>query len=308
MRTLLGVVVLATTIWVSAPCAAQVGGVPSEILSAKQPLTSDQQKTLAAAVDEMADRFADGDLGSVVDNRNRLIELAKNPLAGAIFRREFALLLVKRFEPLTKNKQAFRATNAFIVARFLGTSEAIDFLQENADSDNQPDVALRIAAASQLTKAIAAAPLSPPQLDAQAKKLVKAARAETNWMAISHELEAVSDMLRLKTLPAAQAEAIALSEAAIINDLADRCLKGGNPELIQALQRALLVVRNQVDVPVSSRVLDAIAPSLERIAAQKDAVPTEISSRPELAAAFKGVINTAEVLQNRRRSGTAPAR
>lgn len=33
MRTLLGVVVLATTVWMSAPCAAQVGGVPPEILS-----------------------------------------------------------------------------------------------------------------------------------------------------------------------------------------------------------------------------------------------------------------------------------
>lgn len=308
MRTLLGVVVLATTVWMSAPCAAQVGGVPSEILSAKQALTAEQKKTLAAAVDDVADRFAQGDLGTVVESRNRLIELVKNPLAGEVFRREFAVILVQRFRPLTKEKQAFRATNAFIVARFLGTSDAIDFLLENIDPESQPDVALRISAAAQLPKAIAAAPLSPPQLDAQAKKIAKAARTETNWMVISHELDAVGDMLRPKTLPTAQAEAIAQSESGIINDLADRTLKGGSPELVLALQRALLVVRNQVDVPVSARVLDAIAPSLERITAAKESMPAEFAARPELASAFKGVVNTAEVLQNRRRSAGAATR
>ena len=69
---------------------------------------------------------------------------------------------VKGFRKFAAGSDSMRASNAFIVARFVGTSEAVDFLCENLDSDAQQDAVVRIAASAQLTKGIDAAPLSPP--------------------------------------------------------------------------------------------------------------------------------------------------
>lgn len=309
MRTLLGAVLLAAAVSTAAPCFAQVGGIPSEILSARQALTPDQKKTLVTVLDEYAGRMAQGDPAAVVETRNRLVELMRNPLAAEIFRREASVELVKQFEPLCKGKDAFRATNAFIVARFLGTAESVDFLIDNIGPDAQPDVALRIAASAQLSKGLALAPLSPPQLDALAKRIANACGAETNWMVVSQNIEAIASMLRQKNIPSAQAEAIALSEGSAINDIAERALKAGGGDMVQALQRALLVVRNQAELPDSTRskLLEKIGPTLEKIAAAKATPPAEFAARPELANAFKGVTNTAEILQKQRGASATAA-
>jgi hypothetical protein len=310
MRTLIGTALLLTALWTAAPAAAQSGGLPMELVSAKQALTPDQKKRVEEAVDAAARKFADGKPAEVVDGRNALIDIARNPLAGEVFRHEFAIAVVKRLEGYAKPATGLQATNAFLVARFLGASEGVDFLVTNIDVDSQPDASLRVAAAAQLSKAIGAAPLSGPQLDAIAKRIVNAAKDEKSWIALAHDAEAVGDMLRQRGLPAAQADAIALSEAAIVNDIAERFLKGGNPELMLALQRGLLMVRNQMTAGADAgrgKLLPAIAPTLDKLAALKANPPAEVTERKQLAPNFAAMMNTVGLLQKLVSTGGRPA-
>lgn len=299
MRTLLGTALIAACLWTAAPCAAQVGGIPADVVSSKKPLTAEQQKKMADALEPLLKQMVEGAPADVVQARNDLIDIARYPLVGESFRRELSGALVKRFQELAKPATAYQATNAFLVARFLGTAEAVDFLLDNMDKDSQPDDALRIAASAQLPKALAPAQLSGAQLEALAKRVVAAAKDETSWVVLAHDAEAIGEMLRQKGVAAAQLDSIAQSEGAVINEVADRFLKGGNPELVQALHRSLLLARNQSSgMPASARtkLMGAIGANLNKVAALKAAPPSEVSARKDLGPSFVGATNAAEVL------------
>jgi hypothetical protein len=189
--------------------------------------------------------------------------------------------------------------NVFILARTVATADTVDFLIDNVDPNKQATVTMRIAAAAQLTKAIEGATLSPPQLDALAKRLAPIAARESDWVVVTHEVEAMAAMLRRPGLSGPQAEAIAGSLATTVNDLATRVMSGKEAELVNALQRSLLVVRNQLTgVPGSARtkLLSSIAPSLEKLAAMKDKTPDALA-RGSLKETFEAVVRTAGLLQ-----------
>lgn len=285
------------------PCAAQTVALSKELVGIKSPMTDEQRARVAQYAVQIGERFAspESDPVAVVNARNEVIELCRSLQTSDIFRRELSLNLIKEFEPLTKSPETFRATNAFLVAQFLRTPEGVDFLVDNVDPDTQPDAGLRAAAAQQLPKAAPNAGLSPPQVDALAKKLAAAARTETNWRAVAAEIEAVGELLRMK-LPPAQASAVADSQAAIINSLTERINKGGegNKELISALQRGLLVVRDQltnIGEPGRSKLLQGISPSLTQIQEMKTKKAAEFQDNPQQDAAFKNTVITAELLQ-----------
>lgn len=287
------------------PVAAQAAVLPTEIVSAKQALTEDQRKQVAASAEALAKRFAEADPAGVVAVRNELVTLMRNPLTGIGFRREFGAEFIRNFRAFARGTDPMRAANAFIVARFIATAEAVDFLADNVSPEGQPEVAVRIAASAQLPKAVDAAPLSPPQLDAIAKRLATVARQETDWVVASHEVEAMTQMLREEGLPAAQADAIAQSLAGTINDLAGRVMDGSRPELVNALQRALLAVRNQlsgVSGAARGKLLATIAPSLETLAKAKGSAPAAVVSAG-LGSTFDAVVNTAGLLQKLRATG-----
>lgn len=300
----LALVALAATVG-AGRAHAQSAALPAEIVSAKQSLTADQRKQVAGSTEALARRFAEADPAGVVAVRNELVTLMRNPLTGIGFRRDFGAEFVKSFRPFTQGTDSLRATNAFIVARFIATAESIDFLADSLAPESQPEVAIRVAASSQLPKAIDAAPLSPPQLDAIAKRLANVARQETDWVAVSHEVDAMTQMLREEGLPTAQSEAIAMSLAGTINDLTNRVIDGSQPRLVNSLQRALLAVRNQlsgVAGSARSRLLTAIAPSLESLVKLKGAPPTTVAA-VGLAGTFDAVANTAGLLQKLRVTG-----
>jgi hypothetical protein len=299
MRNLLGTVLIAATLWTAAPCVAQVAGIPADVVSSKKPLSADQLKKMADVVEPLLKQIEGGESADVVQARNDLIDIARYPLISEPFRREFSALLVKRFEPLAKPATAYQATNSFLVARFIGTAEAIDFLLDNADKDSQPDQALRVAASTQLPKALAPAQLSGAQLEALAKRVVASAKDESSWIVLAHLADTVGEMLRQKGVAAAQVDSIAQSEGALLNDIAEHFLKGGSPDLVQALHRGLLLARNQSsNLPASARakLMNAISANLAKVAALKTAPPSEVSARADLGSSFVGATNAAEVL------------
>lgn len=282
----------------AAPCGAQSTALSKDLLETRSSLTAPQQAAVAQYADRIAVIFAEGDAGNVVDARNELIDLCRNVNVSDIFRSALARVLITKFEPLARSPQTFRATNAFLVAQFLRAPEALDFLLDNIDSTRQPDAGLRAAAAAQLPKTAPNVGLVPAQIDAVAKRLATAARTETNWVAIASEVETVSELFTTR-LPPAQAESVAASQAAIVNNLTERVQAGTEPELVRALQRALIIVRNQLTAPQSpgKRLLDGIAPSLAAIERIKNAPPAQVKSNPQLDAAFRNVVITAELLQ-----------
>jgi hypothetical protein len=289
--------VLAAALTLGALAAPQVAGLPTELVTAKEPLTADQQSRLNEYVTRMGNMFAIGNPSEVVSARNELVDLCRSSIASEIFRRDLAAALVKAFEPLTKSPETFRATNAFLVAQFLRSSDAIDFLVANIDPETQPDAGLRATAAQQLPRAGPNANLSPPQIDALSKKLAAAARKETSWRAIAAEIDAVGELLRMK-LPSAQAEAVAEAQASMINSVTERF--ENQKELVSALQRGLLVVRNQltsVTEPGRGKLLKGISPSLTQITQMPKANVDAFKADPLQDAAFKNVVITAELLQ-----------
>jgi len=290
--------VLAAALAFVAPCSAQSGGLSKDIVETRVALTSAQQSALGEYADRIGKVFTEGDPAEVVGARNEVIDLCRNVNASEIFRRDLGVALVKRFATLAKSTETFRPTNAFIVAQFLRTPDALDFLLDNVDPATQPDASLRASAASHLAKVAPHCGLVPAQTDAVAKRLANIASQETNWMAVTGEIEAVGEMLASK-LPPAQAESVAASMANILNNVTQRVQSGEHPDLVRALQRGLLVVRNQLTTPQSpgKKLLQGIGPSLTAIDGMERKPPEQIAQNAQLDAAFKNVVITADLLQ-----------
>ena len=178
-------------------------------MAAKQALTAEQRKTVAQFVEKQAQQFADADPAEVVQIRNDFLAVLKKPTTAVGFRHDYGVEFVKGFKKFTEGDDSLRATNAFIMARFLATAESVDFLQDSLDPDTQKNIAVRISASAQLPKAVADAPLTGPQFDAIAKRLAATCRKETDWIVAAHEVDAIVHMLREDGLPTAQADAIA---------------------------------------------------------------------------------------------------
>jgi hypothetical protein len=270
-----------------------------EVLEAQPTLSDAQRGQVEAYMDAMAERFASSEPGAMAAVRKDLDGLMKNLNAKPPFKRELGLAFVKSFSEHAAGTDGLRTMNVFIMARTVATADTVDFLIDNVDPNKQASVTMRIAAAAQLTKAIEGATLSPPQLDALAKRLAPIAARETDWVVVTHEVEAMAAMLRRQGLSGPQAEAIAASLATTVNDVATRVMSGKEPELVNALQRSLLVVRNQLTgVPGSARtkLLTSIAPSLDKLAAMKDKAPGGLA-KGSLKETFDAVVRTAGLLQ-----------
>ncbi len=290
----------------AAPAAAQAP-VATELLSSAGPLTTQQQAEVAAYTDGLARQFESASAQDTLAIRNGLQSLLKDPSARVAFRRELGVAFIKSFEQFVGGADGTRAVNTFVMARMIATAETVDFLLDHMDPDKVPSTATRIAASSQLAKAIEASPLSAPQVDALGKRLVPVMSRETEWVVASHGVEALGSMINRPGLSVAQAEALASSMASVINTMTDAVASGKRPELSNALQRALLVVRNQlsgVAAQARAKLLDSIAPSLKRLADFKDSVPEPIKAAG-CGETFGAIVRTAGLLQKVRSTGGA---
>jgi hypothetical protein len=291
---------LVASLALSAVSAAQVQSISQQTIAAAGPLTAEQQAEIAKAMDGWAERVTGSDPDEVIEARGEIDKLAtKNPSVTVAFRRELGLAFAKRFEDAVTADKAERSVSIFYIARSIGTVESIDFIVDHMDADTTESPAVRIAASAQLPKAVESVQLSAPQLDAIAKRLVTLAGKEREWVAATHAFEAMGAMIRRKGLSVAQADAIGSSMSATINDLTERVMDGSAPEMVNALQRALLVVRNQLsDVPAPARtkLLTAIAPSLKQLADSKGKTPSAIT-QAGLGETFDAVVRTAGLLQ-----------
>ncbi|MFM9170049.1 MAG: hypothetical protein ACKOTD_08010, partial [Phycisphaerales bacterium] len=197
------------------PAWAQMPPGP-EVLGAQPALTDAQRGQVEAYMKAMAERFASSEPDDLPAMRKDLGKLINDPSAKPPFKRELGLAFVKSFSEHAAGTDGLRTVNVFIMARTVATADTVDFIIDNVDPNKQATVAMRIAAAAQLTKAIEGATLSPPQLDALAKRLAPIAARESDWVVVTHEVEAMAAMLRRQGLSGPQAEAIAGSLATTV--------------------------------------------------------------------------------------------
>jgi hypothetical protein len=239
--------------------------------------------------------------------RNQIVTFLKDPTTKDPCRREYAAEFVRAFRKFAAESgdmRLLRATNAFIIARHAPTADTVGLLLDNADTTSQPDVAVRVAAASQLPLAVRTGQFAGPQADATAKRLAALLKTETDWVVAAHEGEAIIEALRTKSLPPAQAESIAVVLGGAVNDVTKRMLDGNQPQLVNALQRMLLGIRNQTaDVAATARakLFAGIGPSIDRLAAMKGK-PSATMADPRFSVAFESVTNTSDLLKQVRAS------
>jgi hypothetical protein len=288
----------------AAPASAQVMLDPG-IKSSTTALTPDQRQKVAELVDGQADRFADADAAGIATLRGQIAIFLKDPSTKDPCRREYASEFVRafgRFVTEDGELRLLRATNVFIIARFAPTADTLGLLLDNADPALQKDASIRTAAAAQLPFALRSGQFTGPQADAAAKRIAGIVKAEGDWVPAAHGCESIIEALRTKGLPPAQAESIAVILGGCVNDLAARTFDAANPgnaQLVNALQRTLLAIRNQTsEVSASARgkLFAAIGPTLDRVSSMKGKPPAAFDGGM-LGAAFESTTNTADLLK-----------
>jgi uncharacterized protein (DUF2267 family) len=272
--------------------------IPNDVQAATQALNDAQKKSVADYVDAQARAFAGADPAQAVEIRNAMCKLLKGTPMRDPCRREVGGQVVRAFRPFAKGTDPLRATNTFIIARHAPCTETAGFLLDNSDATIQSDVLLRVAASAQLPQALRDGQFAGPQAESNAKQIAAAMRAEKDWVVASHLAEALVEALRSKGLTAASADLIATTLSDSINDLAKRTLDGDQPDLVFALQRALLAVRNRTsEIAPSARakLLNGTIGSINRLVAMKGKAPAAFVNN-ERTGAFDSVTNTSEVL------------
>jgi hypothetical protein len=300
MRRIAVIAALLTASCLTGPVAAQ-GVMDQKIISSTQPLTADQRKRVAEYFEERATRMRQADPAAVVALRTEIVKFLRDATMKDACRRECAAEIARNFRPVVAepgDARLLRATNVFIIARFAPGNDTVAMLLDSADPAAQQDAAIRVAAAAQLAATVRAGQFAGPQAEAIAKRASAMAKAETNWVAAAHDVETIVEALRTKSLPTAQAESVAAVLGASVNDLTTRSLQDGQRDLAQALQRALLAIRNQTsDVAATARtkLFASIGPSLDRLAGMKGKQVPGFES-DEMKAVFESVTNTADLL------------
>lgn len=293
-------ILLSAALAIAADAVGQgpVGSIPNDVQAAAQSLNESQKKLVNDYVDAQARAFGTADPAQVVEIRNAMCKLLKGVVMRDPCRRELGGQFVRSFAQFAKGADPLRATNTFIIARHAPCTETAGFLLDNADPATQQDALVRVAASAQLAQALRDGQFAGPQAESNAKQIVSALRAETDWVVASHLAEAMVEVLRTKGLAAQNADAIASMVADAVDDLTRRTFDGNQPALVNALQRALLAVRNrtaEVAPSARARLLNGISESINRLVAMKGKAPSAFAGE-DLKGIFDSVANTAEVL------------
>jgi hypothetical protein len=117
-----------TLVAAASPVLAQADAIPPDLMNVKQALTAEQHKSVTEFVTKEVERFAEADPAGVVAIRTKLVDQIRQKTVSPNFRRDFGIEFVKGFAKFSEGTDSMRATNAFILARFIATAESIDFL------------------------------------------------------------------------------------------------------------------------------------------------------------------------------------
>ena len=238
---------MAVAISASTAAAQQAASLPNSIVGASAPLSARDSQALADFVASWTTQIAEAEPLRVNQARGELISPARSPSATPIFIRAYSETLVPALAPIAGGDDTFRAINALQVARFLKSAEAVELIVVRVDPTQESDRAKRLVAAGLLAGAIRDGQLNPVQLDGTTRRIASIAATESDWMVLLQFMEALDAIANLPNTPQASIDLARRSQLTVLEAAVSR-MKGpdGNPELIEAIYRSLLELRNQL--------------------------------------------------------------
>jgi hypothetical protein len=238
---------MAVAISASTAAAQQAASLPNSIVATSSSLSARDSQTVADFVANWTTQIAEGGPLEVNKARGELISPARSPSATPIFTRAYSEAVVPALGPLVSGDDTFRAINALQVARFLKSPEAVELIVVRVDPTEESDRAKRLVASGLLAAAIRDGQLNPVQLDGTTRRIASIAGTEADWMVLLQLMEALDAIANLPNTPQASIDLARRSQLTVLEATVSR-MKGpdGNPELIEAIYRSLLELRNQL--------------------------------------------------------------
>lgn len=238
---------MAVAITASTAAAQQAASLPNSIVAASAPLSARDSQALTEFVAAWASQIAEGEPLRVNQARGELISPARSPSATPIFTRAYSEAVVPALGPIVGGDDTFRAINALQVARFLKSPEAVELIVVRVDPAQESERAKRLVAAGLLAGAIRDGQLNPVQLDGTTRRIASIAATEADWMVLLQLMEALDAVANLPNTPQASLDLARRSQLTVLEATVSR-MKGpdGDPELIEAIYRSLLELRNQL--------------------------------------------------------------
>jgi hypothetical protein len=231
---------------VAATAAAQASALPTSVIASSAALSPRDRQLVAAYVSEWGRRLAESDPAEVTRARAELISPARSPSATPVFLRAYSEEVLGALAPVIASDDTFRAINALQVLRFLRTPEAVEAIASRCDHSAESNRGKRQAASSLLGAAIAATSFTPAQLDGLTRRIGGMAAGETQWMTLLQLLRTLQTIAAQPGLPAASTDLVRSTFATALRTTTTRATAAnGNPELIHAVQRSLLGIREQ---------------------------------------------------------------
>jgi hypothetical protein len=235
-----------------------------------------------------------------------LRKLVRSTGASDAFRREAAAAAIDALRPYAASATAPQAMRAFASARLLDDRVADAFLLENIDPELQADASLRDSAAHELAELAYEDNLPGDRIESIRAGVASCSRLETSGAVLGHHIDAMGRLLCRRDLPTAQADSIAVTEAAIIGDIAKRFLDGGDEELLRSLHHGLVLVRRHLaygSVAGRRTLLPAIMPTIRRLVALAQAPLPVLERRPSIKPTLDLMLNSADLLLRFSESG-----
>lgn len=284
--------------------AQQAPSLPTSIVSASGTLSAADRQTLENFVSAWTSTLADGEPVRVNQARGELISPARSPSATPIFLRTYSEVLVPALQPTVAGDDVFRAINGLQVARFLKSPEAVELIVTRVDPASESLRPKRLVAAGLLAGAIRDGQLNPAQLDGTTRRIAGIAGTEADWMILLQFMEALDAIANLPNVPAASVDLARRSQLAVLESAVAR-MKGpdGDPNLIEAIYRSLLELRNQL-VRMSSSQRAAFSRQFGPVFTSIESAATAgLATAPEnLKPVFEKTAEQAKVLSNLTRS------
>ena len=267
-----------------APAALAADEAPKSLtsqelaISAAPAAGSPGQKAIADKVKWWFGRIETGSPKDVKDARRELSSVLRKPEVTPVFQRLFLEVATPEVEKLAGGTDAYRATNALMVIRFVKTPEAFELVRQQCDPRKRKDVRIRAAAANLLPAMVDGGCVPPAQMDVTAGRIGELVQAETDWVVAAQEMTAMSRLASLaaeaKMGPQAMAIRADLVEA--VGSVVNRLAADKDRSAAPACYRGLIAVRDQM-MAMSQSERSQLATSLTPVLKKVDEIPENTS-------------------------------
>jgi hypothetical protein len=251
-------------------------------ISAAPAAGSAEFKAIAEAVKGWMGQVTSGDPGKVKEARKELSGSLRKPEATSVFHRLFFEIASPEVSKVLESGDAYHASNALMVIRWVRTPEAFELVRQQCDARRQKDVRIRAAAANLLPAMVDGGCVPPAQLDAAGSRLAELASSETEWVVVAQEMTALSRLASMasEAKMGPQAAAIRLDLIKALGATVKRMGDGSDKSAAPACYRGLIAVRDQVIVmnqAETAKAAERLTPILQQVEAIPEAKGDELS-------------------------------